>query len=124
MEITRIAFTFAWGLLILIGSINIAMIFYAVQKKLEPLERHFERWDSAPIYNGESFNGKIIRLAAISVLISSKKNQNQDPTLKMKIQCLPKELRFWAMYPFHIAYFVSSTSIALWLYGKYSGLMK
>lgn len=125
MEVTRTAFAWTWGALILLSVIDTAMIFYAVHTKLESLEGYFKQWRSISINHlvlGGGLHGKVVRLAAISFLISSKKIQSQEPDLMEDVQRLPKGLKFWATYPFHIAYFVTGTTIALWLYGKYSGL--
>lgn len=127
MDVTRALFTGAWGAVIVMGAINVAMIFYAVNKKLQPLEEHFKQWRSPSIdeiFVDGGLYGKIVQLSVISVLISSKKNQNKEPSLNEAVQSLPKSLRFWATCPFHVAYFVTGASISLWLYGKYSGLLR
>lgn len=124
MEVTT-AFAWTWGALILLSVIDTAMIFYAAQTKLESLEDYFKQWRSISIDQtvmGVGLHGKVFQLAAISFLISSKKNHHKEPSLKEAVQQLPKGLKFLATYPFHIAYFVTGTSTTLWLYGKYSGL--
>lgn len=124
LKITRTAFAWTWGALILLSVIDTAMIFYAAHTKLESLEDYLKRWSSVSINHRVSGrgHGKVVRLAAISFLISSKKTQCKEPHLMEEVQRLPKGLKFWATYPFHIAYFVMGTSTILWLYGKYSGL--
>lgn len=126
MDVIHALFAWVWAAVILLGMIDTAMILYAVNKMLEPLESHFKQQLYISKHydvSGGGLYGKIIQLAVISALISSRKNQNEQPLLKETVQGLSSKLRFWATYPFYIAYFVTGASISLWLYGKYSGLL-
>lgn len=127
MELTRTTLAWVWGALILLSLFDVAIIFYAAHTKLEALEKHFKRLDSICINRltwGKGHHGRIFRLAAISALISSKKIQRQEPLSVEEVKRLPKRLKRWAAYPFHIAYFVTGAVVVLWLYGKYTGLLK
>ncbi|WP_339431653.1 hypothetical protein [Pseudomonas sp. EA_65y_Pfl2_P78] len=105
MEMTRTLFTWAWGAVILIGVIDAAMIVYVANKRLAPPpEEHFKRWLSIsmdhPILE-KRFHAKVVELATISVLISSKKNQSIDPSLKegKHSEYLPETSKLYLLIP-------------------------
>lgn len=114
-------------LLLVFMLINLIVMFYVAFFKLDEIEKYLK---NSSVLDKDQLTGngaisRLMRLSRISGLLCASKLflQRTDPLALSDIAQLPALLRLWVNIPFHIATFFIVCMVALWAWGKYTGLL-
>ncbi|WLI11736.1 MULTISPECIES: hypothetical protein [Pseudomonas] len=107
--------------------INLIVMFYVAFFKLDEIEKLLK---SSAVLENDHLTGsgpisRLMRLSRISGLLCASTSflQQTDPLAISDIAQFPAGLRLWVNIPFHIATFFIVCMVALWGWGKYTGLL-
>ncbi len=114
-------------LLLVLMLVNLIVMFYVAFFKLDEIEKYLK---NSSILEKDQLTGsgaisRLMRLSRISGLLCASKLflQRTEPLALSDIAQFPASLRLWVNIPFHVATFFIVCMVALWGWGKYTGLL-